>query len=416
MSQPPLPAWPAPGGAVPPSHGDDSVVRPTRRRWGLAIAGVLTVVLAAGAFGVLRQHGPAWRVEDGVGDSNLVADDDTVCGVNLDDEAFCLDAANGHELFRTRLGEHARALSLDDGVLLVRHNVTDTEVTDTEVPDTEARLQAYSRDGRKLWTNSRDLRSYDPDPPVVDGVVLLESSHPAAIQAVDVATGNKRWEAPMDPPGSTPRSVLWSVPRTDGRSVYVSVAEEGNGSTVSRLVALDPATGDERWRAAIGEIAEYGRRPPYVQDAASLGDSTTAFVVGELERDRQLLVVDTTGGETVWEEPLGDLPAVVAGIDGMVVVLSGDELRSYDAGDGTPVWTEAVSVVDATPNQALVRSGNLLVTRGQLYLHTDGVWTVDPRTGETEPIATDGVLAVAVTRDYVVTAKGCCLEAQPPPD
>jgi outer membrane protein assembly factor BamB len=131
---------------------------------------------------------------------------------------------------------------------------------------------------------------------------------------------------------------------------------------------------------------------------------------------RQQRVVAERAGETVWEEPLGDLPAVVAGIDGMVVVLSGDELRSYDAGDGTPVWTEAVPVVDATPNQALVRSGNLLVTRGQLYLHTNGVWTVDPRTGETEPIATDGVLAVAVTRDYVVTAKGCCLEAQPPPD
>lgn len=384
----------------------------------MAVVGVVAaVVLVGAAVAVVRtvtsDDGVAWRIggSDG-GAHRLVADDETVCGSNDDADIVCLDAADGHELFRQPGPSEAALLTIVDGVVLTgRQRSGDPQVT------------AYSRDGQEMWTASVLA---PVDPPVAERVVLTIPDTLQGWRALDLSTGDPLWE--WSPDIDRPGSLSVGQPETDGTWFYVTVAVAGPnaGEFSTELVAIDPVSGDERWRTTLDTTDRQGYRRIMVQDAATLDDSTAAVIVGDYNRDRRLVVVRSETGDIVEEEGLTAGPAVVAGLDGVAVVLLEDRLQGYTS-DGRLLWTTTVPGMTAPSDDLNARpNGDLLSGHGRLYVNAHccddggrGLWAVDTRTGDIDLLIDDDVGSVVLTRRYFVAEQGCCgdsdIQAHEPP-
>jgi hypothetical protein len=75
---------------------------------------VAAALVATAVVVVASRRDDGWSI-DAPGSSNeLVADDRTVCGTNQDDVVFCLDGADGDEIFHDALVQRGQALAIAD--------------------------------------------------------------------------------------------------------------------------------------------------------------------------------------------------------------------------------------------------------------------------------------------------------------
>lgn len=200
-----------------------------------------------------------------------------------------------------------------------------------------------------------------------DGSLFFATRDPGLLRAVDRATGAVMWTTELGPESSV------SGPEVAGDVVVIGVwAPEGNA-----IVAVDAATGAERWRVPTANLPS---SPTHVDGTVYVpaeGGLTGDAVSG-------LYAVEASTGEQRWffEAPEAlDLGERVAVSDGIVVARArslednGVGMYAIDAATGQSIWT--FTLTDETGWDPVVRDGTVLVT------DLPYSWALDLRTGAT---------------------------------
>jgi polyvinyl alcohol dehydrogenase (cytochrome) len=236
-------------------------------------------------------------------------------------------------------------------------------------------------DGEERWKHEVGRRGDDNDPseiessPVVtDGLVVFGTDvhnsgkgEPAAVIALDAATGKERWTtvtAPTEGEGATGPGCgdVWGSPTVDPSTELVFVgtgnctsSPDGYGRFAEAIVALDLGTGQVRWT--------YQPHQPNRDDldfagAPNLFDAGGRALVGLGNKDAAYYAVDRSTGELVWRtqvtEPgiprpnanysTGGFIGATAVADGVVVggtaVGGTPALHALDAATGTIKWQQ----------------------------------------------------------------------------
>jgi polyvinyl alcohol dehydrogenase (cytochrome) len=302
-------------------------------------------------------------------------------------------------------------------------------------------------DGRERWKHEVGRRGDDNDPseiessPVVaDGMVVFgtdvhnsRKGEPAAVTAVDAATGKARWTtvtAPTEGDGATGPGCadVWGSPTVDPATKLVFVgtgnctsSPDGYGRLAEAIVALDLGSGAARWT--------YQPHRPNRDDldfagAPNLFDAAGRAVVGLGNKDAAYYAVDRSTGELVWRtqvtEPgiprpntnysTGGFIGATAVADGVVVggtaVGGTPALHALDAGTGAIKWQQAEAA--DTYASAAIANGVVFIgsttdfTFRALDLHTGEIlWSKELRGGVAGGAAIVGndVIAVAGIRE-----------------
>lgn len=202
-------------------------------------------------------------------------------------------------------------------------------------------------DGSTRW--SYDLGTDIPTfaaPTVVDGTVLVAagSEDTGSVHAVDAQTGAAEWVTEI---GS---GIFFGPAVGDGVALAAAIDER-------RVVALDVATGEQRWER--DGIASLGLAA-IQDDTAYLGTTTPDFTSGSV------MALDLGTGETVWEttghgDTQGSGPVLY---DDLVIAGShtAGTVNAYDAATGELVWSHfegtAITSTLATTTGGVVLGGS----------------------------------------------------------
>jgi outer membrane protein assembly factor BamB len=153
-------------------------------------------------------------------------------------------------------------------------------------------------DGKVLWSRSDpgEVSTYSTRAPVLSKGLLLVGSHDGhRLTALDPATGATRWSR--------------DVSRYAGRVAHVAGVVLLSGRD-SEVVALDAATGKEKWRHSIPGLA--------LPQFQSYGDGV-AYAVSMPVGNRTLVTaVDPATGTTSWQRHLDGALTLVGAHDGTV--------------------------------------------------------------------------------------------------
>ncbi|WP_254769036.1 PQQ-binding-like beta-propeller repeat protein [Salinilacihabitans rarus] len=211
------------------------------------------------------------------------------------------------------------------------------------VPDWQGRVHALSaHDGTVRWARrvgaDGDDRAFADPVAVRDGTLYLGSrSGATGVLAVDAATGDERWSRSTD--------VVTAGPVVDDDLVVVR--------THGLVAAFDPDDGTRRWTAGVP------------------GDDGRPFALGDrhvyVPADGTLHAIDRDG-DGVWTYDLSGGRVGTPTVAGDAVIVCGDgELVALSRTDGTRRWTtgaDGCGEVLATPN-ALFTTG----PGGRVYAH-----------------------------------------------
>jgi outer membrane protein assembly factor BamB len=162
--------------------------------------------------------------------------------------------------------------------------------------------------------------------------------------AVDAATGAERWR--IERPGDAPWT---SAARLQDGRLLVAFAD-------GRVTSLDPATGEELWSWSVPD----GRR---IRLTALVGDTALVVRTHHAGGDRAVLVaLDATDGSVRWRRLLdrGIDQSVAAG-DGRVYADLGRRLLALSIDDGERLWSTTV------PDRSSFGGSSLIGAAGVLY-------------------------------------------------
>lgn len=179
----------------------------------------------------------------------------------------------------------------------------------------------------------------------------------ADLLALDHATGAIRWRAALDVRPDTVQDV-------DGNVVLADRSKNGT----NKVVAIDPATGAQRW-ALDGLLSDYyhhgllfllgrGDKGTVRAVLAATGDVKWQGPVGVYgicdgvffapNTDRQLVIaLRAETGEEIWRKDLGPVQRAISGNPDVITTCGGptvyvrvnNELRAYSGADGGDRWT-----------------------------------------------------------------------------
>jgi len=361
--------------------------------------------LSPGTVGELEE---AWffNAEDAVTATPAVVDGTVYVG-DWSGNFYALDLETGERRWTFRARVHPRVYA---GQIVSSAAVADVAGERTVYFGAGNTFYALGADdGQLRWHHplappgdDDDPREIESSPVVADGMVIFGSDvhnaddgTPAAVFALDAATGEERWTtvtAPTDggpagggAPGDTPTGPgcadVWGSPSVDleRRLVFVGTgnctANDRWGSHSEAILALDLDTGEERW--------SYQPHPPNRDDldfagAPNLFDVDGRAAVGLGNKDAVYYAVDRETGELLWDtrvaepgipEPGSDYstggfigPTALA--DGIVVggtaVGGAPYLHAIDAASGGVRWQQDV----AGPTYAAAAEANGVVFIG----------------------------------------------------
>jgi outer membrane protein assembly factor BamB len=176
------------------------------------------------------------------------------------------------------------------------------------------------------------------------------------VVALDAATGRERWATPVAPTykghdGSNDGPI--ATPAIDRNQVF-ALGPHGH------LVALQLPNGREQWRHDL--VREFGATiPGWGFGASPLVATDRVIVPTGGENSRGLLAFNRSTGALAWSVPRGKNPgyssAVLTTIGGgsQIVVAAGDEVFAVAAGDGRLQWTiTGPDPKDVTSNPPLI--------------------------------------------------------------
>jgi outer membrane protein assembly factor BamB len=310
----------------------------------------------------------AWTFEAGapIGSSPLVVDG--VVFVGSDDgviHALTLDT--GAERWQAKLGADATASPLIAGGLLV-------------IGDSAGTVHALDvADGSARWTLATD--GPVSGAAASDGIVAVVGTTTGSAYAIDVVSGGVRWKTVIGGSvstsvaiadglvflGASPSltalalgdgSVRWTqaispdgrigTPTAAGGLVYAATGLDAADDATHGVMALDAATGEERWR--FGTPTATTVYTPAVVDGR-------AYIVGE---DHSVVALDADDGTVIWTSTTDELNEAVAAVaDGLVIVAgNGGAIHALDAATGAIEWTVPYR---GTPYGPIVVGGYVLV-------------------------------------------------------
>ncbi|MEV6121787.1 PQQ-binding-like beta-propeller repeat protein [Streptomyces sp. NPDC052077] len=224
---------------------------------------------------------------------------------------------------------------------------------------------------------------------VVSGGLALVAGDP--LVARDLVSGREKWSRRGV---TTPGAQLL----IGGGTLYLASAEYDGD-----VVGLDPATGKETWRSAIGD--EYAQPRPMAAD-----DRHVYVLAGILEKDfstpnNVIAAIDTASGRVAWRERRDagteehGITARVAG-DRLVYTDFRKNVTVRDTATGRQVWTKKIG--NANWEQFAVHKGLVIVADGRrlrALALADGAerWSLDSgdHTFFNGPQVLDGVLYVS---------------------
>jgi outer membrane protein assembly factor BamB len=191
-------------------------------------------------------------------------------------------------------------------------------------------------------------------PVVLNGIVFTMDSD-AEVSAFALADGNRLWRADTKPKDDENTNVGGGL-GADGTTLYAV-----NG--LSQLVALDMATGKEKWRKDLGVP---GRSAPMIADGrvfvTTIDDRLFAFTAAD---GRQLWTHEATSPVTAM---LGEpAPAYYQGL--VVVGFGSGELTCMRADSGSVVWTDGLGAAQGRAGVAdfLSIRGLPIIVNGLVY-------------------------------------------------
>lgn len=202
-------------------------------------------------------------------------------------------------------------------------------------------------DGREVWRFGPGDRLWADTVMVVGDGVFVGSAGGQAL-FLDGATGEVRWQVDLQQADDPTQAGLEARgrPAVAGNTLYVPTAGVGsraitvNPKLRAPLVALDLATGQERWRTP---TANYILRSPVVDRAAE-----TVYVGGvrQAEGDvdeggqQSIYALSTADGRVQWvyDSLDGLTKSLWAGEDRLVFVAYRDFIVGVDAESGQEVW------------------------------------------------------------------------------
>lgn len=272
-------------------------------------------------------------------------------------------------------------------------------------------------DGTEWWRapSVDPLRRYGWAEAVSDGqlVVIGDQTH---LRALDVATGEVRWERSLSPHHNLP---CLAAPVIAGDTVLA-----GYWPWPPSFVGLDLATGQPRWPDPLPDHAEarFATSAPVPLATPLLDPLTGDLFAPALGR---VVRVDAGSGRERWSTPLSTAfnPATpVSTPDGIAIVDAGSGVLLLDREDGTVRWHTSVAAAAPFPMAAYASRPHPLlaspVLRDDLLLvpALDGsVHTLSAKSGEpvgridvgapvAAPVTVVDDLVVALRVDGVVTA------------
>ncbi|WP_460512514.1 outer membrane protein assembly factor BamB family protein [Frigoribacterium salinisoli] len=207
-----------------------------------------------------------------------------------DDAALVVDAATGGaSTWRGALPTSALPFTVDGRAYAA------SALGGTAAGEAGGRLTAYAPDGRVRWTRDYVGERF----PVLSGSCVLLTAGGAGVRCVDVDTGEQRWERPDD--GAPFLSARPAPPGTTTGDVWVEVARRapGAGGDEARtawtrtVLALDEATGAERFRAAVPRESRLRAASRTVGYAFSARSQTG--------RETSVTAFDLADGHALWE-------------------------------------------------------------------------------------------------------------------
>jgi outer membrane protein assembly factor BamB len=290
---------------------------------------------------------------------------------------YALDLATGEERWSSRLPGYTRwTPAIEGGVVIVA----------IETPDLALGLYAVdATTGEPSWFRPLRCRRCSPDrgdtwPAVAsDGVVLAAMGgvfsggyHPyGKVWAFDVGDGSERWSRAIRSPG-LPIVV-------DGAAIVSVESVEMNAD--ESILALDLASGEERWRRTRG-----------IGSAVTLAGAGSEVFAGTGSR---LLSLDATDGSTRWSRAVGGCcDTLIIGarrLFRVARVRNAGGIVALDRRDGTLVWTRRVSSFGYTDGSPRIVANGLVYVSGR-YEYGDRV-SIRP---------TDATYAVGVARGRTV--------------
>jgi outer membrane protein assembly factor BamB len=237
------------------------------------------------------------------------------------------------------------------------------------------------------WSSTENIAWRTPLPgkghssPIVFGdqvfvTACLESEQQHVLLCLDRASGRVRWQratpAKLQKPIHRLNSHASSTPATDGRLVWVSFHDQPNMT----IVAYDCATGDEVWRTVPGPmLSKHG----YCSSVLPYRD--TLILNSDQDGDGYLVALDQATGRERWRTARPNhtrsycAPLITEVQGRQQLVLSGSlSVAAYDPADGRQIW-----IIDG-PTEQFVSSpvhvaGAIFMTYG---FPKRGICAIDP--------------------------------------
>ena len=267
----------------------------------------------------------------------------------------------------------ADAYAIDDGSLIWSHP---TEMDDHVIPvfveaalrvddvvviKTGARLQALDPDtGQQLWSIASKDQSLLPTASN-DAIYLFDNDYdasPPELVAVDVATGQERWRYDCYYSGESVYAV--------GDWVFVACSDAAGLVSLAQLAAQS------------GDLAKRQPAPAEIADILAYQDGlllfttepTPPYVLNVTGAERQLTALDWQTGQVQWQAYLSG-PDKIYADDNSVVLAAGNQLQRRDLRSGASLWVATLPEDDRglRLDQA-VSSGDALLlgsNSGMLY-------------------------------------------------
>ena len=199
---------------------------------------------------------------------------------------------------------------------------------------------------------------------IAPGDGLVYAAGPEGLVALGASDGSRAWRYRVKTEGPLPDMDGFFWPITVGDIVYgVTQASDADMTPHRSVVAIDGATGDERWSSTIADGQAFG---------APTSDGTLVMVA---PGDGSLTALDASTGTVAWSVPLDAAPVTRAAIgDGVTYVgLSGGTVVALATADGSEAWR---SPLDSGTVTAVTAVGDTLYADG-----TTTLYALDAATG-----------------------------------
>jgi outer membrane protein assembly factor BamB len=263
----------------------------------------------------------------------------------------------------TGLGEGYSSVSVAGGRIFTLGDISGSQML----------IAKSAADGKTLWTTKvgppwSDERGGPRGTPTVDGDSVYAVGTEGDLVAVEAATGKERWRKslPKDFGGQVMSMWKWSEsPLVDGDRVVVTPGAKGAG-----LVALKKADGSEIWRTALPDLGTKGKDGAgYSSIVIGAGGGVRQYV--QL-MGRGLVGVDSSSGKLLWN--YNKIANDVANISAPLV--SGDLVfasTAYSTGSSLLKITKTASGLEASEVYFLDAKtlqnhhGGLVLVDGKVY-------------------------------------------------